>query len=81
LQALKGWILLFLPSFNGRCSTNIAVDYFVTGFGNSYHRLLCHSLVRPEHCSTGLPNVEVCDGAKDATGGNKSLIVAPQLST
>jgi hypothetical protein len=50
-KALKGWILLFLPSFNGRCGTNIAVDYFVTGFGNSYHRLLCHSLVRSEQHS------------------------------
>jgi hypothetical protein len=50
-KPLKGWILLFLPSFNGRWSTNIAGDYFVTGIGNSYHLRLCHSLVRSEQVS------------------------------
>jgi len=38
-KPLKGWILLFLPSFNGRCNRNIAEKCLRPAFSNSAHRL------------------------------------------
>jgi hypothetical protein len=45
-KPLKGRILLFLPSFNGRVCWIIAEEYFVTSIGNSIELLLRRTLDR-----------------------------------